>query len=217
MKVESWIWQKRKRDEKGGEEWRVEKGLRKAPRCFSMQLICILISEQETNQLIQFCLSVSLFIPLPQTHTNTHKHTQMHTPGDAHAEIPLPLSSPSPIILSFFLILDFMISSISSFLSSNHPSICPSCNHFMLHCLLQLIVEPLCFMSDWTVVHVLTFFIPPKIKPHISLFRHGAKRCVRCQVCVGLCGGPTQTWFARKTFQKRQRNDETLGVWLMIN
>lgn len=41
--------------------------LRKAPRCFSMQLICILISEQETNQLIQFCLSVSLFMSFPYT------------------------------------------------------------------------------------------------------------------------------------------------------
>ena len=44
---------------KGEERRREYVGLRKAPRCFSMQLICILINEQETNQLIQFCLSVS--------------------------------------------------------------------------------------------------------------------------------------------------------------
>lgn len=181
MKVESWIWQTRQRDEKGGEEWRVEKGLRKAPRCFSMQLICILISEQETNQLIQFCLSVSLFISLPQTHTDTHRRTH---PEMLMQRYPLPLSFPSPIILSFFLILDFMISSISSFLSSNHPSICPSCNHFRLHCLSQLIVKSLCFMSYRTVVHVLTFLFLQK-QSHIFLSSN-IRANMLCQVS-GLC------------------------------
>ena len=57
---------------RSGERRRGYLGLRKAPRCFSMQLICILISQQETNQLIQFCLSVSLFIFLTLKHTHTH-------------------------------------------------------------------------------------------------------------------------------------------------
>lgn len=44
------------------ERTRERKRERNSQRCYSMRLICMLISEQETNQVLQFCLSLSVYV-----------------------------------------------------------------------------------------------------------------------------------------------------------
>lgn len=111
--------------EKRWKRWEAERGKRtKRSRCFSMQLICILISKQETNQLIQLCLSLFSL---------SHRFLMYH---------PSILPSNSGLYdFSHFLLL-----------CSNHPSICPPSNHFLFHSLLQLKVEPLYRDPPWTLL-----------------------------------------------------------------
>lgn len=89
-----------------------------------MQLICILISKQETNQLIQLCLSLSSLSSL------------------SHMYHPSILPSNSGLYdFSHFLLV-----------CSNHPSICPPSNHFLFYSLSQLKVEPLYRYPPWTLL-----------------------------------------------------------------
>ena len=99
-------------------------------RCSWMQLICIRISEQETNQLLQFCThSGTHALNHTRRHTRTHStmnaHTQPRTYARLSPSLPPSQSTTNHFICMFYSQLKTSLSSPLQRQSSAHLPFCP--------------------------------------------------------------------------------------------